>query len=377
MALVHDYLNQRGGAERVLLTLSDLFPQAPIYTSLFRPQSTFSEFSVRDIRTTWLDRLPVDRAFRALLPFYAPAFASLPPIDAEIVISQSTGWAHMARTTERALHIVYCHTPARWLISSQRSSSRVTHALAAPLFPLLRRVDARAARRADLYIANSRNVQRKILTTYGIEAVVLHPPVDISRFVPTPRGDRLLAVSRLLPYKRLDLVIRAANRLGLPLDIVGTGPALASLKQISGPLVSFHGAVSDETLASLMQDCLAVCIPGEEDFGIVPIEAQAAGKPVIAYAAGGALETVSDGLTGVLFDRQDPDALVAAIERVTRLATPPEVIASHAARFSPARFARELTSLLARALAHHRQGRVGGADRGPARRGGGAEDSGR
>jgi glycosyltransferase involved in cell wall biosynthesis len=335
VALVHDYLNQRGGAERVALALSDIWPEAPLYTSLFRAGSTFRGFASRNVRTTFLDHAPVDQNFRRLFPLYAPAFRSLPPIDADVVIASSSGWAHMAPVADHSKYIVYCHTPARWLYGS---NSLRRASLASPIFPPLRAIDRRAAARADIYVANSSNVREKIRRIYHRDAEIVYPPVDTERFVPTPRGTRLLVISRLLPYKRVDLVIRVAERIGLPLDIVGTGPELDRLRTLSGEHTRFHGAASDEQVTKLVQNCWAVCVPGEEDFGIVAVEAQAAGKPVIAFRAGGSLESVVDGVTGVLFDEPTEGSLTAALEAASVLATPPDVIAFQAQRFSTSAF---------------------------------------
>lgn len=350
VALVHDYLNQRGGAERVALAMSDIWPRAPIYTSLYREASTFPEFRERTVRTTALNAIPVDQSFRVLLPLYAPAFALMPPIKAQVVVASSSGWAHHARSVPGSLHVVYCHTPARWLIGKQRSSSALRHAVSRPLLPVLRHMDRAAAHRADLYLANSRNVQRKISDFYGISAELLHPPVDIDRFTPTPGGKRLLTISRLLPYKRVDLAIRAASDVGLGLDIVGDGPSLDDLKRIAGPSVKFHGAASDAELTGLVENCRAVCVTAEDDFGIVPVEAQAAGKPVVAYGAGGALETVVDGVTGILFPRQDVASVSGAIRALDSLPSDAFEIAQYATRFSATSFRESLLEIISR---HH------------------------
>jgi glycosyltransferase involved in cell wall biosynthesis len=342
VAIVHDYLNQRGGAEKVVLELADMWPEAPIYTSLYRPASTFPEFRGRVVRTTPLDRLPVDRGFRNLFPLYPAAFHALGEIEADVVIASSSGWAHMARVAAGALHVVYCYTPARWLYRNDYFNASFRETLVRPVASGLRRLDRRAAARADLYIAISREVQRRIRSVYGIESQVVYPPVDTDRYSPRPRGEKLLVVSRLLPYKRVDLVIRAAARLGLGLDVVGDGPTLAELRRIAGPAVTFHRIVSQETLVELLEGCRAVCVAAEEDFGIVAVEAQAAGKPVVAYGRGGALETVEDGVTGVLFREQSEDSLAAAIEASERLDTPPEEIAGRARRFGQAAFRRGL-----------------------------------
>ena len=350
VAIVHDYLNQRGGAERVALELSSIWPDAPIYTSLYRPGSTFPEFTDRDIRATVLDRLPVDRGFRAMLPLYPAAFRSLGAIDADLVLSSSSGWAHLVRVRPGAFHAVYCHTPARWLYRTEhlavRGRSPVRYAAASLLARPLRRSDQHGARRADLYLANSENVRRRIMMAYGVGATVIFPPVDVDRFRPRPRGERLLVISRLLPYKRVDLIVEAATRLGLGLDVVGDGPTLPALRAVAGPRVAFHGAVSDETVVELIEGCRAVCVAAEEDFGIVAVEAQAAGKPVVAYGYGGSLETVEEGVSGVFFGRPSVDEVVAAIRAGDRLATAPDDIAARAKRFSVQAFRERLVGVL-------------------------------
>jgi glycosyltransferase involved in cell wall biosynthesis len=348
VVLAHDYLNQHGGAERVALELARIWPQAPLYTALYRPQSTFAEFGEHEIRTSFVDRLPVDRGFRALLPLYPLAFESFPPVDADVVICSSSAFAHGLRTSARALRVVYCHTPARWLYGNDYLGRRSLREHAAkPLMGTLRRADRRAAQRAQLYVANSQTVRRRIRHVYGIDARVVPPPVEVERFTPRPRGLRLLTVSRLLPYKRLELLIAAVNRLRVGLDIVGDGPHRRHLHRIAGPTVTFQGAAPDEVVTELMETCSAYCLPGIEDFGITPVEAQAAGKPVVAYAAGGALETVSEGLTGTFFSEPTADALIDAIRRLERLETSPELIARQAQRFSRAAFRANLTSVIA------------------------------
>jgi glycosyltransferase involved in cell wall biosynthesis len=351
VAIVHDYLNQRGGAERVVLEMARLWPEAPIYTSLYRPDSTLAEFRAREIRASILDRLPVDRRFRALLPLYPLAFRSLGTLQQGLVISSSSGWAHGVRTGPATRHVVYCHAPARWIYERDvYLGSTARKALFGPVLTGLGRWDRHAARRADAYIANSQNVRDRVREIYGLDAEVVYPPVDTNRFQPTARGRRLLVVSRLLPYKRIDLAIEAASRAGIALDIVGTGPMLGSLRRLAGPEVVFHGAGNDATVGELIQGCWALCVPGAEDFGIVSIEANAAGKPVIAFDARGARETIEEGRTGVLFAEQSVSSLLDAIERADSFDPEPEQIARHARRFSVEAFRRNLTQALERIL---------------------------
>lgn len=345
VVLAHDYLNQRGGAERVVLEMGKIWPAAPIYTSLYRPGSTFPEFGEHEIRCSFLDRLPIDEGFRALLPLYPLAFRSFGDLDADVVISSSSGWAHMVHTTSSSFHVVYCYTPARWLWGDAYLGSTPLKAVTfRPARRLLRSIDRRGARRADLYVAISETIRRRIRATYGIDAPVVSPPVSVDRFTPRPRGERLLVVSRLLDYKRVDIVVTAATRLGIALDVVGRGPALQELRSLAGPTVSFHGNLDDMGVVELMESCRALCFPGSEDFGITPVEAQAAGKPVIAFADGGALETVVDGFSGAFFEAPTVESFIGALERCDRIDTDPDEIAAAARRFGPEAFSARLTA---------------------------------
>ena len=216
----------------------------------------------------------------------------------------------------------------------------------APLLGALREWDRAAAARADHYVAISDFIAERIRDVYGIDAPVVHPPVNTARFEPTPRGERLLVVSRLLTYKRIDLIVETATRAGIGLDVVGSGPALEALRAVAGPNVTFHGAVDDAAVAQLMQGCRALACAAVEDFGLALVEAQAAGKPVVAYGAGGALETVVDGTSGTFFTRRDPAAVLDAIERCDRLDADPAALAAGAQRFSREVFRDRLAALL-------------------------------
>jgi glycosyltransferase involved in cell wall biosynthesis len=216
-----------------------------------------------------------------------------------------------------------------------------------PLAPVLRRLDFSAAQHADAYVANSQSVGDRVRSVYGLEPAVVYPPVHTERLHPSPRGERLLVISRLLAYKRVDLIVAAARRLGRGLDVVGVGPLLDELRRAAGPDTTFHGAATDETLTALLEGCSAVCVAGEEDFGIVAVEAQAAGKPVVAFARGGACETVAHGVTGVLFEEQTVPAVMSAVSDCENLSTSPETIAANAAKFSTRTFADRLGQVIA------------------------------
>ena len=333
-----------------MLALARMWPDAPIYTSLYRADSTFPAFGGTEVRTSPLDVLPVDESFRNLFPLYPAAFRALGTLDQDLVISSSSGWAHSVRTAPHTFHVVYCHSPARWLYEAEHLAD-ARHRSLRPFVGMLRSWDRFAARRADLYIANSSEVSRRIRRYYGVGSTVVHPPVEVERFVPRPRGERLLVVSRLLPYKRIDVIVDTATQAGIGLDVVGTGPAFEALRDRAGPTVGFHGRLSDAEIVAMMQDCRALCVPGKEDFGITPVEANAAGKPVVALAAGGALETLEEGLTGAFFSRQDPPEVLAAIRRADAIEASPERISAEARRFSSHAFDVKLRGVLERALA--------------------------
>ncbi len=354
VAIVHDYLNQPGGAERVVLAMSGLWPDAPIYTSLYRADSTFPAFGATEVHTSALHWLPIDGGFRNLFPLYPAAFRSFGLLEYHTVISSSSGWAHTVRTAESTFHAVYCHAPARWLYGGEHLADARNRALR-PFVRALQSWDRGAARRADLYIANSQEVRRRIRRQYGVEAPVVYPPVDVDRFRAQPRGERLLVVSRLLPYKRVDAIVDVATRAGLGLDVVGTGPCLEDLRRRAGPTVHFHGRLPDDDVRSLMQRCRALCIAGQEDFGITSVEANAAGKPVVALAAGGSLETLEEGVTGAFFARHEPDEILAAIRRCDRIETSPEGLADAAKRFSRHAFETRLLDALDAGFRSHRQ----------------------
>jgi glycosyltransferase involved in cell wall biosynthesis len=345
VAIVHDYLNQPGGAERVVLALSRMWPDAPIYTSLYRADSTFPGFGATNVHSSPLDVIPIDDAFRNLFPLYPAAFRSFGVLEHDLVISSSSGWAHSVRTASHTFHAVYCHSPARWLYEAEHLGDNRSRSLR-PFVGMMRGWDRIAARRAQLYIANSAEVSRRIRRYYGIDAPVVHPPVEVGRFAAKPRGERLLVVSRLLPYKRVDVIVDTATRAGIGLDVVGEGPSLEDLRARAGSTVSFHGRLPDAEIVSLMEGCRALCLPGKEDFGITPVEANAAGKPVVAFAAGGALETLEEGFTGAFFSRHASDDVLDAIRRADAIEASPAQISAAARRFSQHAFERNLVRVL-------------------------------
>jgi glycosyltransferase involved in cell wall biosynthesis len=353
-AIVHEYLNQYGGAERVLQVLCAMFPHAPIYTTLYDRAMTGGVFDGRTIRTSFLQHLPFARQRHHLYsPLMPLAMEQFNTSAFDTVLSVSASFAKGVITSSDTRHICYCLTPPRFLWDdSQRFVQRFGYPLPigtlAPLaLSYLRIWDRQAAERVDEWIAISEFVRRRIAKYYNKDAVVVHPPVNVSKFTVSRReGTYWLMVGRLVAYKNFDLAIRAFNRLGWPLKIVGTGVEERRLRALAKPNIEFIGAVTDEQLARLYGGAQAVLFPQEEDFGIVPLEAMASGRPVIAYHGGGALETVIDRITGVFFYEQTDEDLLAAVDRSSRMKWLPDVCRGQAERFDIPVFRRKMGAAL-------------------------------
>jgi glycosyltransferase involved in cell wall biosynthesis len=354
VALVHDYLNQMGGAEKTLLALAQIFPGAPIYTSMYDPSRVDKAFRALDIRTSFMQGLPfVKRHHQAFMPLYPFAMESFDLRGYDLVVSGSSAFAKGVLTRPEALHVCYCYTPMRWAWNFEDYIEReriggLTRTALAPFVSWLRLWDYASAARVDAYVADSPVVAARIAKYYRRESVIIPPPVEVTRFaVSTRRDDYFLITSRLVPYKRIDLAVRAFTKLGLPLHVVGSGRDAQSLRKLAGPSVRFLGRLSDEQVRDEMAGCRAFIFPGEEDFGITPVEAQACGKPVIAYGAGGALSTVVEGVTGLFFREQTPDALASVVAGFRDEQFDPQAIRRHAEQFDTARFAERLTRFIA------------------------------
>lgn len=350
--IVHDYLVQGiRGAERVVLEMHECFPEAAIHTLLFDPARMGPPWPALDVRPSWLQRLPgALRLYRKLYLLMPLAVESMRLGTCDVVLSSSSAWVKNVRPPAGALHICYCYTPARFLwhwnreyVSSLGLPLPVNWLVRLSLQPL-RAWDWRGSGRVHAFIAISRAVQERLRRYYSRESAVIYPPVDTERFRPdgSPPGDYFLVVSTLNPYKRVDLAIQACNRLGLPLKVAGDGPQFGRLVRLAGPTVEMLGKVAEEDLPRLYAGCRAFLMPQEEDFGIAPLEAQAAGRPVLAYAAGGALETIVDGVTGAYFTEQTPDSLCRALRGFEKADLSPQACRDNALRFSRERFAREL-----------------------------------
>ena len=342
VALVHDFLLDLRGAERLFLALCDLWPDAPIFTPVYDEDGTEGRFAGRDVRTSFLQRTrPTARTFRALLPFYPAAIESFDLSDFDLVVSSSSAWAHAVIPGEGAVHVSYCHNPFRyaWNDRDVTLSRRdpVTRSALRALFRRWRQWDWIAAQRVNRYVTNSKTTQQRIRAYFGRESTVVHPPVDTWRFRPGPVGDHYLLLSELMPHKRIDIAVEAFNRLGLPLVVAGDGPDARRLRRMAGPNVQFTGRVSDAHAEQLLSSARAFVVTAVEEFGIAAVEAQAAGRPVIAPSRGGALETVKDGVTGTFWDG-GPDDLAAAVRAFDADAIDPTECVANARRFDASVF---------------------------------------
>lgn len=356
IAIAHDYLTQRGGAEKVVLSMSRAFPDAPIYTTLFDPENTFPEFADLDVRVSRLNKIGVlrthHRAALPLLPFTARSVY----IDADVVLASTSGWAHGFRTNGRKL--AYCYSPARWLYLRDKylgeDSGRLkTWALGAASGSL-KVWDRAAALSCDRYLAISSVIQKRIADTYGISADIVPAPVAMSSTgrepVPAvqqwmagdPEAGFYLCVSRLLPYKNVDKVVRAFADTNRRLVVVGRGPEAENIRQQATPNVLMVSDLTDHQMGWLYSNSRAIIAASYEDFGLTPIEAAVWGRPSVVLRWGGFLDTVRDGVTGVFFDEPEPAAIAAALDRLETRQFNPDTIRRHAETFSEARFAEAL-----------------------------------
>jgi glycosyltransferase involved in cell wall biosynthesis len=360
VALVHDFLLDLRGAERVFLAMGDLWPEADIYTAVYDADGTEGRFEGREVRTSFLQRLkPTARTFRALLPLYPAAIESFDLSEYDLVVSSSSAWAHAVICDVDTVHVSYCHNPFRYAWNdrdrtlAERGDPFSRMALR-HLFRRWRQWDWIAAQRVDRYLANSRATQRRIHSYWGRESTVVYPPVDTDRFAPAAPGGSYLVLSELMRHKRIDLAVEAFNKLRLPLTVAGDGPEARRLRRMAGPTISFTGRVSDDEAARLFATCRALVVPSVEEFGIVAVEAQAAGRPVLAVQAGGTCETVVEGVTG-RFWSGGADALADAVSSFDPDSIDPADCVANAERFARAAFAEALPREVNEAFADARQ----------------------
>ena len=356
--LSHDWLTGMRGGERVLEILCEGFPDAPILTLFHKPSAVSDVINRHSIQTSFLQKTPgIFERYRYLLPLFPAAVGRLRPPAADLLISTSHCVAKGLRPAAGTKHLCYCFTPMRyaWLFRREYlGHNPLKTLLARPVLAALRRWDRRTAGGVDRFVAISRHVQKRIRDFYGRDADVVYPPVDTARWTPAaalPTADYDLIVSALVPYKRIDIAVRAYNRLGHPLRIVGAGAEAARLRSLAAPNVSFLGWQPDEALLGLYRNCRLLVFPGEEDFGIVPLEAQACGRPVVAFAKGGAIETVRDGVSGVFFREQTADALIAAVRDGASRTWDPSAVRAGAERFGVAGFIAGLADSIDACLA--------------------------
>lgn len=354
LAIVCSWLNQYGGAERVLEVIHEMYPRAPIYTSIYHPEALPETYRQWDIRPSFLDRVPLLRRSRQfLLLFYPLGFESLDLRDYDVVLSVTSAFGHGVITAEHTRHVCYCLTPARFLWNYHAYIERegvgpLGRMALMPFLKGLRQWDRLAADRVDEFVAISRTVRRRIEKYYRRDARIIYPPVRIDSSMPLQEPqDYFLVVSRLVPYKRIDIAVRAFNALGLPLRIIGEGRDRRALEDMAEDNVKFLGYVPDDgEVRRQMARCRALIFPGEEDFGITPLEAISAGRPVIAYGAGGALDTIEEGETGLFFRDPTADALAEAVRRLPQYDFDPQYLRRRAQRYGVSRFKGELAQLL-------------------------------
>ncbi len=349
VALIHDWLTGMRGGEKVLAALEGIFPNADIFTLFYQPDRISEQINSHRVIVSPLNRWPgVRRYYRNLLPLMPRAIESFDLRGYDLVISSSHAVAKGARVPAGVPHICYCHTPMRYLWAASSDyfqfglGSIVKKPLLAAVTPWLRRWDVRASQGVTQFLANSENVRGRIRDAYGRDALVVYPPVDADFFTPDPAGrsaeDYYLVVSALEPYKRIDLALRAMQRLGRRLIVAGRGTQSGALQRIAGRDVEFTGWVDDQRLRQLYRGCRALLFPGLEDFGMCPVEAQACGRPVIAYRRGGALESVNEGITGLFFAEQTAQALVDAVAAFEKLPLDPAAARRNSLRFSLSHF---------------------------------------
>jgi glycosyltransferase involved in cell wall biosynthesis len=358
VVLCHDWLTGMRGGEAVLQILCEAFPNAPIYTLIHNSAAVSEKINAHKITTSWLQNVPgIMKNYRYFLPFFPGAIEGMTPPTADILISTSHCVAKGLIPRPGTKHLCYCFTPMRyaWTFYEEYFGRSPVKAMFARLvLPSLRKWDKDSSSRVHRFVTLSHHVKKRIKDFYGRESDVVYPPVDTARLTPSrvnEHRDFDLIVSALVPYKRIDLAVRAYSRSGHPLKVVGVGTETAALKAIAAPNIEFLGWQSDEAVLELYRTCRMLIFPGEEDFGLVPIEAQACGKPVVAYGKGGVLESLKDGVTGVFFDQQVEESLLAGVEKCAGMKWDADAIRANAERFSVDNFVDGLAESIEKCLA--------------------------
>lgn len=362
IALVHDYLVQYGGAERVLEAFTEIFPKAPIYTMVYDKNLINDAFFDRKIFTSFLQKIPFIGSHHRLFPFLMPmAIEQFDLSEFDVVLSDSNSYAKGIITMPQTLHITYCHTPMRYAWDDchkylrEFKYSDFTKKLVPFAMNYIRLWDKISADRPDMYVANSKFVASRIKKYYNKNAQVINPPVSTKNFYASEKTENYyLMVGRALPYKRFDIVVEAFNKLGLPLKIIGKGPEMKELKKLARSNIEFLGYLNDKEMSGYYSKCRAFLFPQEEDFGITPLEAMASGRPVIAFRGGGVLESVVENKTGVFFDSQTPESVINAIENFDSKNFDPQEIRSHALKFDKEIFKEKIKEFIEKELVKFR-----------------------
>jgi glycosyltransferase involved in cell wall biosynthesis len=367
VALIHDFLLDLRGAERVFAAICDRWPEADVFTAVYDERGTEGRFADRAVHTSFLQRLrPTSRTFRPLLPFYPHAVESFDLRGYDTVISSSSAWAHGVLPDPGAVHVCYCHNPFRYAWSEREATLRARNPVVRPALRVLlsqwRQWDWIAAQRVDRYVANSRTTAERVRSYLGREATVLHPPVEIERFGRVGMdqiGEHYVVLAELMAHKRIDIAVEAFTRLGLPLVVIGDGPEGRRLRKLAGPTVRFTGRASDGRVAELLAGARALVVTAAEEFGIAAVEALAAGRPVIALGEGGVRESVQPGVTGAFYERNDVESLAETVLAFDTLAIDPAACRAAAERFSVLRFQDRLAAIVEEATSGERPPRPG------------------
>lgn len=365
VAIVHYWLVGMRGGEKVLEALCQMYPEADIYTHVYVPEMVSETIRKHRVVSTFINRLPrARRMYKTYLPLMPIALEQLDLRGYDLILSSESGPAKGIIAPPHALHVCYCHTPMRYIwnmFHDYREGAGVLTRLAMPsLAHYLRLWDVASAARVDSFVANSTTVAGRIRRYYGLDAIVIHPPVDTAAFSPCPSselGDYYLMAGELVSYKRPDLAVRAFNELKLKLVVIGGGEMLSEIRRLAGPTVSVLGPQPFESLKHHYARCRALIFPGEEDFGMVPVEAMASGRPVLAFGRGGATETVANNETGLFFDEQTVGAITESVARFSSMTFQPEAIIAHAQQFGREPFIRKMRSHIDLLLAQRARSR--------------------